>query len=92
MQSPRFKASQRVFKRIAAGVTVAAGLRITSEIGLKNPCRADRQKVFVGNRLGHNPAALNERLWIITGTDSLPVRIAGWRETVAEPCQALLPQ
>jgi len=71
---------------------VATGPRVLAEIGLKNPRRADRQKIFIDDRLRHQPAALNERLRIVAGTNSLTVRFADRRQAVAEIGQALAAQ
>jgi hypothetical protein len=53
---------------------VAAGLGFIPEIGLENPRGADREEIFVGDRLGNDPSALDQRLRIVARTERMPMR------------------
>ena len=86
------RTAQRLLKGLAAGVAVAAGLYLVAQVRLKNPGGADRQKVFINNRLCDDPAAFNQRLRIVTRTKRLTVRFAGGRQAIAKVRQPLLTQ
>ena len=55
----QYRATQRLLKGIPAGITVLTRRIAVSQIRLKNPRRADRQKIFINNRLRNKPTALN---------------------------------
>ncbi len=71
---------------------MAAPARVIAQVRLENPCRADRQKVLINNRLGGDPTALNQRLRVVAGIDLLTVGFPNRRQAIAEIGQPLMAQ